>query len=69
MEQFFQSYGNWMIFGVLFLAMFAMHGLGIGHGGHGGCGGHGQRSGPAEDPSAAADQRKGDSKGGSPSCH
>ncbi len=69
MEQFFQSYGNWMIFGVLFLAMFAMHGLGIGHGGHGGCGGHGSSPGSdsSEDPSA--DQGKGGTTGGRPSCH
>lgn len=66
MEQFFQSYGNWMIFGVLFLAMFAMHGLGIGHGG---LGGHGRdrASDSSDDPSA--DQGKGSNKGGRPSCH
>lgn len=35
LEQFLQSYGNWIGFGVMFVAMFALHGLGMGgHGGH-----------------------------------
>ncbi|MDO8692028.1 MAG: hypothetical protein Q7R39_18820 [Dehalococcoidia bacterium] len=55
-----------IFFGVTFIAMFAMHGPGIGHGGHGGCG-HGQDSGSAKDPSAQ--QGKGNDKGGGQSCH
>lgn len=61
MEQFFQSYGSWLLFGVLFLAMFAMHGLGMGHGNHG------QASDLRKDP--AANQGKDEGKEEPPACH
>ena len=52
MEDFFQSYGSWILFGAMPLVCILMHVLGIGHGGHG----HGHQSRPVEGAAATRDQ-------------
>ena len=54
LEQFFESYGNWIAFGGMFLAMFAMHALGMGHSGHG----HGHDSDAPAGPRPPQDKRE-----------
>jgi len=51
MLEFVQTYGSWIVFGLLFLVMMRMHG---GHGGTGhGADGHGQPSDGHDHDSAA----------------
>ncbi len=68
MWEFLQSYGIWMVLGVLFLFMVRAHGHG-GHGGGGcGMGGHGHTKHPKEQDAVVEAREKGDS-GTSGGCH